>query len=153
MTIASKVECNWCKGYGKFVIETKGGDEVEINPCYCLQDQAPPLSAEERKGRYPITPAEQLGRCPDARPSKGGAMPTKDETLIPFQWRPGAPPHPWDTEWFVAETTYGDRVVLVALPEDYFYDFKTADETHIKRDKIKCWAQFPDSEFIAAPLD
>jgi len=75
-----------------------------------------------------------------------------EEALIPFQWRPGAPVHPWDMEWFVAETTYGDRVVLVALPEDYHYDFKTADETHIMRNKIKRWAQFPDSQFIAAPL-
>lgn len=71
--------------------------------------------------------------------------------LLPFKWRDGAPCNPWATEWFIAETTYGDRVVLTALPEDYFYDFKTADETHIKHDKIKRWAQFPDSQFIAPP--
>ena len=63
-------------------------------------------------------------------------------------WQAGAPPKPYSKEWFIAETTYGDRVVLVALPEDYTYDFKTADETHIKADKIKRWMQFPDSQFL-----
>ena len=51
-------------------------------------------------------------------------------------WREGYPPHPYDKEWFIAVTTFGDRVVLRALPEEYTYDFKTADDTYIKRDKI-----------------
>lgn len=66
----------------------------------------------------------------------------------PWRWRDGAPPHPWSDEWFLAETVYGDRVVLKALPSEYAYDFKTADETYIKSDKIKRWAQFPDSDFV-----
>lgn len=64
-------------------------------------------------------------------------------------WRNGPPPKPWCDEWFIAETTYGARVILTALPDEYTYDFKTADETYIKADKIKRWMQFPDSEFTA----
>lgn len=67
----------------------------------------------------------------------------------PLTWRDGAPGNPWDKEWFIAETTYGDRVVLTALPKEWTYDFKTADETYIKADKIKRWMQFPDSQFIS----
>jgi hypothetical protein len=63
------------------------------------------------------------------------------------EWIDGVPPHPYDKEWFIAKTTYGDKVVLTALPEEYAYDFKTADDTYIKADKIKCWMQFPDSEY------
>ena len=66
-----------------------------------------------------------------------------------LEWRPGAPPKPWSMEWFIAETTYGDRVVLTALPDEWSYDFKTADDTHIMADRIKRWMQFPGSEFIS----
>jgi len=66
----------------------------------------------------------------------------------PARWIEGAPKSPWADEWFIAVTTYGDRVVLIALPEDYSYDFKTADDTYIKRDKIQKWMQFPDSEYL-----
>ncbi len=65
-------------------------------------------------------------------------------------WIPGEPPHPWKTEWFIAKTTYGDRVVLIALPEEFTYDYKTADETYIMADKIECWMQFPDTEYKPA---
>lgn len=65
-----------------------------------------------------------------------------------LQWRDGAPPKPWDEEWFIADTTFG-RAVLRALPEEWAYDFTTADETYIKADKIKRWMQFPDSNFIS----
>ena len=67
-------------------------------------------------------------------------------------WIDGEPPKPWREEWFIAETTYGDRVVLRALPEEYTYDYRTADDTYIKADKIKRWMQFPDSQYIAAAL-
>jgi hypothetical protein len=63
-------------------------------------------------------------------------------------WHAGFPPKPFCDEWFIAVTTFGDRVVLKALPEDYSYDFKTADETYIMKEKIRCWMQFPDSKFI-----
>ncbi|WP_164897092.1 MULTISPECIES: MazG-like family protein [Sinorhizobium] len=69
-------------------------------------------------------------------------------------WYDGAPGKPWAEEWFIAETTWGDRVVLTALPEEWTYDFKTADDTYIKADKIKRWMQFPDSQYISpAPAD
>ena len=84
------------------------------------------------------------------RPAEG-AIP-REAGELRLEWRDGPPPKPWSEEWFIAITTYGDRVVLRALPEEYTYDFKTADETHIKADRIKKWMQFPDSEFIAPAL-
>lgn len=67
-----------------------------------------------------------------------------------YGWVEG-PPHrilsKEEGEWFIAETTYGDRVVLKGLPEEYAYDFTTADSTYIKRELIKRWRQFPDSEY------
>ncbi|MDX0759572.1 restriction alleviation protein, Lar family [Sinorhizobium medicae] len=69
-------------------------------------------------------------------------------------WYDGAPGKPWAEDWFIAETTWGARVVLTALPEEWTYDFKTADDTYIKADKIKRWMQFPDSQYIApTPAD
>lgn len=67
----------------------------------------------------------------------------------PVAWVDGYPSKPYANEWFIAETAWGDRVVLTALPEEYTYDFKTADNTYIKADKIKRWIQFPDSEYAA----
>lgn len=64
-------------------------------------------------------------------------------------WFDGYPTKFRAEEWFIAITTYGDRVVLRALPEEYSYDFKTADETYIMRDKIAKWMPFPDSEYIS----
>lgn len=68
-------------------------------------------------------------------------------------WVDGAPKKPWASEWFIAETTYGARVVLIELPEEYSYDFKTVDETYIKRSSIKRWMQFPDSQYLSAAAD
>lgn len=72
-------------------------------------------------------------------------MTTREEDA---KWVDGYPPKPWAEEWFIAITIYGDRVVLRSLPEEYTYDFKTADETYIKRENIKCWMQFPDSNYV-----
>jgi len=66
-------------------------------------------------------------------------------------WLNGYPTHPWDKEWFIAQTTSGERVVLKALPKEYSYDFKTADETYIKKENIARWMQFPDSEYAEPP--
>lgn len=65
-------------------------------------------------------------------------------------WIQGAPSGFRAEEWFIAQTIYGDRVVLRALralPKGHTYDFKTADNTYIARDKIAKWMPFPDSEF------
>lgn len=66
-----------------------------------------------------------------------------------MEWYEGEPPKPWRSEWFIAETIWGDRVVLTALPEEYTYDYETADGTYIKANNVKRWMQFPDSQFIA----
>ena len=63
-------------------------------------------------------------------------------------WIPGEPPKPYRSEWFIAETIHGDRVVLTALPEEYTYDYKTADDTYLMARNIKRWMQFPDSEYV-----
>jgi len=65
------------------------------------------------------------------------------------KWHKGYPPSPWCHEWFIAKTFHRDRVVLTALPEEYAYDFKTADDTYIKKEMIVAWMQFPDSQYIA----
>jgi hypothetical protein len=63
-------------------------------------------------------------------------------------WIEGCPDKTYSSEWFIAKLVNGDRVVLRALPEGWTYDYKTADETYIKRGLIKSWMQFPDSQFI-----
>jgi hypothetical protein len=72
----------------------------------------------------------------------------------PVAWIDGVPPHPYDKEWFIALTIWGDKVVIQALPPEYTYDYKTADDTYFLRSEIKCWMQFPDSKFkpFAAPV-
>jgi hypothetical protein len=74
----------------------------------------------------------------------------------PLTWYDGAPPFPQDQEWFIAETTYGDRVVLVSLDEGREhksnYAFKTADGTYLRLDAVKRWMQFPDCGYIPPPL-
>lgn len=63
------------------------------------------------------------------------------------QWREGAPPHPWDSEWFLADVG-GAYAVLRPLPEEYSYDFTTADATYFMRHRVKRWAQLSGSQFI-----
>jgi hypothetical protein len=63
------------------------------------------------------------------------------------EWQAGYPTGCYAEEWFIAVTRFGDRVVLRALPEEYTYDFKTADDTYIKADRIARWMQFPDTQF------
>jgi hypothetical protein len=63
-------------------------------------------------------------------------------------WHDGEPPKPQRDEWFIAETIYGARVCLKALPEDWAYDYTTTDETYIMARNIKRWMRFPDSHFI-----
>lgn len=70
------------------------------------------------------------------------------QLLIPAIWHEGCPDKVYGSEWFIALTTFGERVVLKALPEEYSYDYKTADDTYMMATKIKCWMQFPDSQFI-----
>lgn len=72
------------------------------------------------------------------------AQPVGDKT-----WFDGYPPFPQDQEWFIAITTYGDRVVLRALDKDYSScQYTTADHTYIKKESIAHWMQFPDCEYL-----
>lgn len=68
-----------------------------------------------------------------------------------LEWHDGEPPKPWRHEWFIALTIHGDRVVLRSLPEEWTYDYKTADDTYMLAKNIKKWMQFPDSMFKPAP--
>ena len=63
-------------------------------------------------------------------------------------WHVGEPPKPWREEWFIAETIYGDRACLKALPEEFTYDYKTADDTYMMARNIKRWMRFPDSNYV-----
>lgn len=63
-------------------------------------------------------------------------------------WIDGSPPSPWGSESFLAYTQHGDKVVLSPLPEEYSYDFQTADGTYMMRANIKKWAQLSTSQFI-----
>jgi hypothetical protein len=69
------------------------------------------------------------------------------EKQEPVAWNEGYPTKHYAEEWFIAETSYGDRVVLKALPENYGYDFMTADDSYLKKEKVTRWMQFPDSEY------
>ncbi len=68
-------------------------------------------------------------------------------------WMTGEPPSPWREEWFIAKTIHGDKVVLRALPEEWTYDYTTADHTYMIAANIVCWMQFPDSDYIAPTAD
>jgi len=101
----------------------------------------------------------ETGECPDKSLCAGAceclykAEPLKQE---PVAWLKGYPKDFYAEEWFIVITIYGDRVVLKALPENYSYDFTTADGTYMKKENVKKWMQFPDSEFLppanAAPV-
>ncbi|MGA4275628.1 hypothetical protein ACI2VH_02665 [Ralstonia nicotianae] len=70
------------------------------------------------------------------------------EERAPLTWYDGEPPFPQREEWFIAETIFGDRVVLRALSEHHSYDYTTADHTYMKAKNIERWMQFPDCEYL-----
>lgn len=76
--------------------------------------------------------------APAAEPQPGACGP----------WVKGAPPKPYDREWFLAQTDSGDYVVLRPLPDHWSYDYTTADSTYIMRDRIARWAQLSCSQFV-----
>lgn len=67
---------------------------------------------------------------------------------VAMQWHEGEPPHPWNTEWFIAMVE-DVPTVLTALPKDFTYDYKTADGAYVMASSIQKWMQFPDGEYIA----
>lgn len=64
------------------------------------------------------------------------------------KWHEGEPPFPQNQEWFIAEMTNKDRVVLMALSKEHSYDYQTADGTYLKAGTVKRWMQFPDCEYL-----
>lgn len=116
---------------------------------------------EEVPGQ-PSRMLERVGRDHEAaiaawnrrdQPAQAGAEP------VAWMWHKGHPPFPQDQEWFIAETIYGDRVVLRSLDEGREhkgnYAFTTADSTYMKAEIIRRWMQFPDCQYIPparAPL-
>lgn len=80
------------------------------------------------------------------------SAPIAPEGREALTWYEGEPPKPWRDEWFIAQLTKGGgKVVLRALPKEFSYDYRTADETYYMADRIKRWMQFPDSEYVTAP--
>ena len=77
-------------------------------------------------------------------------MSTRESMILAPVWMDGEPPLPHRDEWFIAETIHGDRVVLRALPEEWTYDYTTADGTRMAAKSIRRWMQFPDSEYLPA---
>lgn len=66
-----------------------------------------------------------------------------------LMWEAGAPKNKWFEEWFIARLDNGQKVALKRLPEEYAYDFTTADETYYKEFRIAKWMPFPESEFFS----
>ena len=50
-------------------------------------------------------------------------------------------------EWFLALLTRGEMVVLTALPESYSYDFRTGEDTYIKKECVAKWSLLPESQW------
>ncbi|MCG8345377.1 MAG: DUF551 domain-containing protein [Chlorobiales bacterium] len=67
---------------------------------------------------------------------------------LKLEWRKGEPPKYLRDDWFIAKTKERDRFVLRSLPDEYSYDYTTADGTYIKAENIEAWMQFPDSPFV-----
>jgi hypothetical protein len=65
-----------------------------------------------------------------------------------YTWADGFPTKHNAEEWFLADTEFGPAV-LRNLPEEYAYDYTTADHTYVMKERVKRWMQLPDSEFIA----
>lgn len=98
---------------------------------YC--DLFPALDTKETKeGLFKYCP------LPDAEEEKQNS----------FNWMPGTPNKVYGSEWFLAKLKDGSCSVLTALPEEYSYQYKTADETYYKKEHIIAWMQLPDSRYI-----
>jgi hypothetical protein len=131
--------------------------------------QSSTIDAQIRKSRAAISKAEALAgarkpepvgcqygnggyACCEGGPCKADEQNNAAPVQEPLTWYEGAPPFPQDQEWFIAETIYGDRVVLRSLDEGREhkgnYAFKTADQTYMKQEIVQRWMQFPDCEYL-----
>lgn len=103
-------------------------------PFVCLDEQAIKVLQDESFNAGVIVGEEK------------GMREQFDRAVKPI-WRDGCPDKLHGKEWFVAVLDNGDRLVLRSLPEEYSYDYTTADESYFKAFRIKKWMQFPDSHF------
>lgn len=95
----------------------------------------------------PVSP--RICTCPSGDRSLRWPCPVHPPEPAAGLWNEGSPPYPWDSEWFLAKMVQGPFVVLRPLPEEYTYDFTTADGTYVMRKSIARWAQLSGSEYIA----
>ena len=84
----------------------------------------------------------------EAQAAENAVLKADNDRLVAAPWNAGYPRKHYADEWFIAKLDNGDRVVLTALPEEYSYDFKTADETYYKKERIAKWMQFPESQYL-----
>lgn len=68
------------------------------------------------------------------------------------RWQKGCPDKILGQDWFIAMLDNNQRVVLRSLPEEFSYDYTTADDTYYKSNRIKKWMQFLDGTF-KTPID
>lgn len=122
-----------------------GNNGLLVNRALELHGEALAILAKPDAAREP-TVEMQYGR--DGRIYPVVKSDAAVDHVCPFIWHDGYPDKCYGSEWFIAVTIHGDKVVLRALPEEWTYDYKTADETYIKKETIKKWAQFPESNFI-----
>ena len=64
-----------------------------------------------------------------------------------MEWNKGYPKPPYSKEWFIAETLHLERYVMRSLPSGISAkgDFTTANDDWFKKESIRRWMQFPDS--------
>ena len=70
------------------------------------------------------------------------------ESMKPLEWTSGIPKGFAADEWFLAKLSSGRVAALKALPEEWSYDYTTADETYFKADCVKKWMPLPKSQFL-----
>lgn len=151
------------KGHGNYDFEYWGSLGEGTYTVHVAKSEAPSHNSTcnetlRAQGKaYPRT-CKKCGLGPCVGKPKSDTTPPAAPVQEPLTWYEGAPPFPQDQEWFIAETIYGDRVVLRSLDEGREhkgnYAFKTADQTYMKQEIVKRWMQFPDCKYLppAAPV-
>lgn len=112
------------------------------------------IEAAQRHFEYALQPEVEEDRIERLRATIAAVhAPAPASVVLPETaagvWHEGSPPNPWDSEWFLAKMAQGAFVVLRPLPEEYTYDFTTADGTYVMRKSIERWAQLSGSEYKA----
>lgn len=161
----------WCEKTGSYVSSPSRSPgfsylaeyRTDLYLAWCrgargAQPQGEPVTLPARKvpngnmGQNDMAQCRGFNRCLDALAELGPLYrrPAEQGAPIPAAgpWIDGSPPKPWCSESFLAQTACGNKVVLSPLPEEYSYDFQTADGTHMMRGNITKWAQLSTSDFV-----